>query len=486
MRVLLPSVVLLLAGLMLAYSARDAVFPARPVRVVRVVAREAAPAATGGAAAPAELSSSATAAVAVQAPGWIEPDPYPVFVSALTPGVIDRVLVLEGEPVKVNQEVALMVPDDARLALARAEAELARRKALRDAAQTDWDNPIALVRMVAVSRAMLAEAKAELAQLGAMIAEKAAMQSEAQAIYDRVRKLLPNAASQQDVEQAQFRLDAQRAAVESTQKLRPVLEAKVARYEAELKAAEEDLRLRVALRRALDEAEAALAEAQAARDEAKLRLSRMTITSPVAGVVMQRLVAPGAKIMLDGDMEHSAHILHVYDPKKLQVRTDVPLAEAAKVGVGQRAKVIVDVLPDQEFAGVVTRFVHQADIGKNTVQVKVSIESPSPLLKPDMLARVKFLSTGGGAGESVPAAGASVSTLAIYAPLSAVQRHGEHPQVWLVAAGNRLRPQPVALGVARDDGWVAVVEGLRPGDVLVAEPAADLKEGERVNPIEPP
>jgi len=178
------------------------------------------------------------------------------------------------------------------------------------------------------------------------------------------------------------------------------------------------------------------------------------------------------------DAPHSAHVVHIYDPKKLQVRVDVPLADAAKVGVGQLARVVVDVLPDHEFAGRVTRFVHQADIAKNTVEVKVAIENPSPLLKPDMLARVKFLA----AVKSVDGDQANVSGgLTVYAPASAVKGDLDDAHVWLITPGaSRLRRVSVKLGVKRADGWVAVIGGLNPGDALVADPSGELAEGQRV------
>jgi RND family efflux transporter MFP subunit len=476
-RVLLPLVILLLTGGLFAYAARDAMWPVADVRVVRAVARE-----SGGAGDAAAAPAAAT--VSVQAPGWVEPDPYPVFVTALTDGVIEKVHVLEGETVEVGQTVAEMVADDARLAAARAEADLARRRAQLQAAKTDWENPVALERAAAVSKAMLAEAQAELAQLEPTIAQQSAKLNELRAAHDRVRTLSASAASKLEVEQAQYQHEGQQALLEATRRQRAVLEAKVRRYEAEAAAAETDLRLRVTLRQALDEAQAAVDEATAARDEANLRLTRMKIVSPVAGVVINRMVSPGAKVMFNMDAPHSAHVVHVYDPAHLQVRVDVPLADAAKVGVGQRARIVVDVLPNREFAGRVTRFVHQADIGKNTVEVKVAIEDPSPLLKPDMLARVKFLVTQDAAGGETAAA-ASASALTVFAPRSAVLSHGEHKYVWVVTPGNnRLRQQTVTLGGERGDGWVAVLNGLNPGDVLVDQPPAELAEGQRVNAID--
>ena len=51
----------------------------------------------------------------IQAPGWVEPDPNPLFVSALTEGIVEMVLPLEGERVQVGDTIAMLVDEDARL-----------------------------------------------------------------------------------------------------------------------------------------------------------------------------------------------------------------------------------------------------------------------------------------------------------------------------------------------------------------------------------
>ena len=79
------------------------------------------------------------------------------------------------------------------------------------------------------------------------------------------------------------------------------------------------------------------------------------------------------------------------------------------------------------------------------------------------------------------AASAAVSALTRYAPRKAVHGKDDDAHVWLVTPGeSRLRRQPVTVGSKRDDGWVEVLDGLQPGDVLVDEPTGDLQEGQRV------
>ena len=470
-RIGLPALIVLVTGSLFVYAARDALLPALSVDVVRVVVKETMEPGTT------KHVTPRAATVSVQAPGWVEPDPYAIYVTALTNGIVEEVLVLEGETVDHGQIVAKMVDDDARLQVMRAEAVLSRRNALLKAAQTDWDHPIALQREVAVSKARVAESMSELAQLEATIAQQTARLKELQASYDRLRELSAGAASRLEVETAEYQLDAQQALLNATEKQRALIEARRERFRAELVAAENDLSLRVEQKKALEEATASVREAEAAVSEAKLRLQRMNVVTTASGIVMKRLVSPGAKVMFNMDSPHSAHVIHIYDPKKLQVRVDVPLSDAAKVGVGQPARVMVDILPDLEMAGRVTRFVHQADISKNTVEVKVAIENPSPLLKPDMLARVKFLAT----GSSNDPRSTRSTALTVFAPRQSVRGNADDTYVWLVTPEtHRLRRQQVRLGVHRADDWVTVIEGLNPGDVLVAGPTSGLEEGRRV------
>ncbi|MCB9853270.1 MAG: efflux RND transporter periplasmic adaptor subunit, partial [Phycisphaerales bacterium] len=257
-------------------------------------------------------------------------------------------------------------------------------------------------------------------------------------------------------------------------------EAQIAAIEADQVAARRQLELRIIDTRALGDAkaavkraEAAVAKAAAMRDSAALTLSRMEVRSPSAGIVMTRLAAPGSKLMLNMDNPQSAQAVRLYDPEKLQVRVDVPLSEAAKIGVGQRAEIIVDVLPDRVFAGRITRVVHEADVQKNTLQVKVAIENPISALKPEMLARARFL------GESTSPA--TVRSDVLFAPATALRGEGDGAFVWLAdqVAGVARRVN-VKTGRRSDEGYVEICEGLRLGDRLIVESSATLKDGDRI------
>ena len=484
-RVALPAGLLLATSALLAYAARDTLLAATPVRVVPVVVRASQ-----------ESTAGAGAVATVQAPGWVEPDPFPISVSALTDGVVKEVLVLEGQPVKAGDVVLRMIDDDARLALARAaagvevrEGELAAAKAAHEAARREWDHPVERARSVAAADAMLAEATAELERLPAEIEAEQARTDE---LADAARRAEANverrAVAESELVQTRLRLKAQQLLLGATKAKRGVLEARVRQFAANLEAARASAKLRIAERKALDGAaaavrvaEGALVEVLAMCDESKLRLARTEVRAPADGVVMALLVEPGSKLMLSGTEMRSAQVLRLYDPKKLQVRVDVPIADAANVGVGQAATIVVGVLPDRSFDGVITRVVHEADIQRNTLQVKVAITNPSPELKPEMLARVRLSVVG-----ATPAGGAAaVSSQQVYAPLRLLQREGDSAEAkaWVVDKGRGVAVRrAVTISDGRFDDWAAV-SGLMPGDVIISGETGDLTEGQRVRVV---
>lgn len=477
-RILLPAALILSAGSLLAYTARDALTPALPVKVVPVVAK------TGGEA------GVQSGAVVVQAPGWVEADPYAIGVSALVDGVVREVLVLEGEKVEKDQVVARLVDDEARLAVQRAEAELAEAKAelqVADAelqsAQRNWDHPIGLTQALAIAEAKVAEKRAALERWPAELATDQAKADEMKAEYERAKDLhAKGQTSEIELIRADKQALAATAMVESTRLRKPVMEAELAAMQADLQAATDNARLRIldAKELAAAQAEKAKAESAVTRSEAmlaekKLALERTAVRSPAAGLVQARLAEPGARVMMNSDMPRANQLLRLYDPKKLQVRIDIPLSDAAKVQIGMQADVVVQVLPDRTFRGEVTRVVHEADIQRNTLQVKVRLIEPSEELKPEMLARARF--HGHADATSAPAGGAR-----IFVPLAYVHRGEQgHAHVMIVnRSSETAQMRPITLGSATLGDSIEVLDGLHAGDRVIAGDPTQIRDGQRV------
>ena len=110
------------AALVLA-AGWDRLFPPRPVTVVPTLAT-------------AEPMRPAVDAPVFQAAGWVEPRPTATLVTAPAEGVVERLLVVEGQAVQAGEVLATLATADAELGLASAEAEAALRRGELSAAQS--------------------------------------------------------------------------------------------------------------------------------------------------------------------------------------------------------------------------------------------------------------------------------------------------------------------------------------------------------------
>jgi len=374
-------------------------------------------------------SAKARAAGTVTEGGWIEvPSYHPIVISALVPGRVEELLVLEGSRVEEGQVVARLYEKDHRDSLRLAEAEVAEARAVLDLLTAGY------------RKEDVDKARSEVARLSE---EK----SLAEKVLARTRKLLPVGAASEE------RLERDEAAVETAADRLDAARSELERLEAGFRV--EDVA----------KARAALARAEASRDLAKSRLGYAEVRSPVAGVVLQRFVTPGTWLSA-GD----PRVVALYDPGDMQVRVDVRQESAGRIHVGQNVEVTTDAEPGKAYRGVVIRIEPLADLKKNTVQAKVRIEDPGPGLHPEMICRARFLS------ESEPDEAPAEKKLTV--PASSVLGEGGKRQVFLVKGGRAVRCD-VRLGEERS-GRVEVLAGLTEGDRVVVAPPPGLQDGGEV------
>lgn len=406
---------LLLAGvLVVAYVAlRDVVFPPRLVQVVPVVEANAS------------SEGPRAAASVVEAQGWIEAAPYPTSVRPLVPGVIVSLDVVEEQDVVAGKTVL------ARLANVEfenekqlADAELVARRAERDAREARRRVAASLREQLLDPRRMLAEAEGRLGMADAQVLAARARVSEAEAalavaqvdLSAQVRLLAGGGAQPVARERAEAAVGQAQAAVEAAAYGVAAEEAARDAARLVLQVAQEAVADPRAAAGTLDEAAAdwqaavaavGVAEARAAVADANL--GRLVIRAPIDGRVMRLEAAPGALVGPMGDFkdmgEPSASgglnrmtgtICVLYDPLRLQARIDVPLASLTGIRPGTPVDVESDLTRGRRWPGVVDRIVAEADLNKNTVQVKVRIDPPGPdvpsdvRLRPEGLCRAHF------------------------------------------------------------------------------------------------
>ena len=467
----LPVLILLAFGLVLVSTLTDLLRPTIEVTVVR-------PARVTGEAGAAIASGS----VAVQAAGWIEPDPFPVRVPALADGVVEEVLVQESDVVAAGDAVARLIDEDARIAHAAAGAELAARRAAHDEAEARrtiaeerMEAALEVTEAVAATKADLAGRRAAAERRRAAVrqgAARLALAAEELAVQRELEEA--GASGPRQVEIAAARLEEERGLLAGLEAAAAEAEAAVPQAEAAHVRAVAEERLRFTDRLQVDVSRAAASRAAAevqrataALDEAALRLHRMTVTTPVAGVVLERLAVPGRVLSArSGDQA----VCSLFDPARLRVRVDVPQTDVAKIFVGQRAEIDASSRSGRPYAGEVLRIVQRADIQKVTLQAHVRVADGDGLLRPEMLVQVRFLGGEGGGGA------AATRPDAVLVPARLVQ----DGHVWVIDAARSTATRRAIETAGRRGDAVLVTGGLNLTDKLIDEGRGQLEEGARV------
>lgn len=431
---LLPLATFLGFALLFALLFRDRLLPATSVAVVPAIGIEETM--THSAASEKRASSGKPL---FQASGWVEPDPLPIKATALTDGIVDEVHVLEGALVKKGDLLATLIGADTRLERDAMAAKLADMKASFDAHCVGTQIAI---RQMDGEKAMLTVADANVEEAADKLRRYERMEQGAITGDERLAVRIEHRKSLAEVDLSKARI------AEIAEEMNKIAYEIVA-IQAQIKGAEIDL------------------------EKAELAHSRTRIHAPVDGRVLALKAAPGAKKMVGMDEEDSSTIAILYDPAHLQVRVDVPLADAAGLSVGQAAKIRCNLLPDEVFDGTVTRIEGAADLQRNTLQAKVRIADPSDKLRPEMLSRVEFLET---LRENKSDTGAT--GVAVYVPASALADGA----VWVCDADTHRAERRQVTSSATAENLVRIDSGLRPGEWVVSDPTG-LREGERLKPL---
>ncbi len=470
----------ILAGFvgLFAWSTRDSFLPAQSITITPVVVSRA------------EIKQEGTPLF--QAAGWIEPRPTPVVASSLAAGVIQEMLVIEGQHVKKGEPVAMLIDTDARLALADAQAkhrlqqaEVRRAEAALAAAKTNFAKPLSLQANLADAETLLSKTELELSNLPYAL-EAAQTQQGLAAENVRRKENAGDAITGRILREARAELANATNTVNEFKAREPLLRSQRHSLIQKRDVLAENLKLLTEETRALAEAEANLAVAKARAEQAslqvetaELQLERMTVRSPIEGCVLSLNARPGQWLTGVGSStsQGSSAIVGLYDPKHLQVRVDVRLEDVPQVQIGQPAQIETAAL-SAPIEGTVISVTTFADIQKNTLQVKVAVNDPPQVIKPEMLGKVTFLAPPSPVVDEEP----GESPLKLFVPQSLVTAGEGGSKVWvadLTGGTAQLKAVEVGRG-STDNGLVEIVSGLQPTDKLIVAGRESVVEGSRV------
>lgn len=173
----------------------------------------------------------------------------------------------------------------------------------------------------------------------------------------------------------------------------------------------------------------------------------ITLYAPTQGVVTDLMVRAGMEVGPNHNLYTIADLSHVW------LYADVYEYELPWVREGQKASVDLSYLPGRTFEGEVTYVYPFLDPKARTARVRVELDNPDLLFKPDMYANVTIQ------GE------VRQDVLAI--PEEAVIRSGRRTLAVVATGEGRFESRELGLGIDSGDGWIEVRSGLAEGDRVV-------------------
>jgi RND family efflux transporter MFP subunit len=173
----------------------------------------------------------------------------------------------------------------------------------------------------------------------------------------------------------------------------------------------------------------------------------LTLRSPVRGVVVEKSVLAGQRIM-EGE-----RLFQVADLSTVWVEAEAFERDLAVVRRGARVSVETEGYPGEVRTGTVTHVYPTVDPETRTTRMRVELPNPGGRLRPGMYAVVR-----------IPGA---QRTNVVSVPRTAVLATGQRVIAFVRMPDGMLEPREVVLGMTSDDR-VEVRSGLKAGEVVVS------------------
>lgn len=257
-------------------------------------------------------------------------------ITSMVSGQVAEVFVSDTQAVKKGDALARIDSSDAKIALAQAEAELA--KARRQYSQSSA-NTNSLNSQVMVSSEDISSAKAQVAQ------SQVDLERAQDELARRTQLGASGAISKEELATSQRTLQTAKAHLD-------VVKAGLAQAESKRKAAQSNLEASEALIKGTNQSTTPdVLVAQARVDQARLDLQRTEIRAPLDGVVARRSVQVGQRIA------SGASLMRVVPLSQLYVDANFKESQLADVKVGQKVSLTSDLYGKKvEYTGTVIGF----------------------------------------------------------------------------------------------------------------------------------
>ncbi len=213
---------------------------------------------------------------------------------------------------------------------------------------------------------------------------------------------------------------------------------------------------------ALEASQAAILQAKAQTERARLDLAHSIIHSPVTGTVISRNVDVGQAVASSFTAPTLFTIAE--DLSKMYVHANVDEADIGQLLVGQQATFSVDTFRGRRFQAVVHQIRNAAQTLSNVVtyDVVMAVDNADLQLRPGMTANVSIVSAGRQNVLGVPAGALRFRP----AEDAAIKNPIGSGSVYVIS-GEQTRRVPVELGIT--DGTVTEVTGIPEGQEVILD-----------------
>ncbi len=185
--------------------------------------------------------------------------------------------------------------------------------------------------------------------------------------------------------------------------------------------------------------------------------SKTQVKAPIEGLVTRRYISTGDYVV------NGQPLFDLVSVARLRARLAFPEQDAARIDVGKPVRLTTPAAPGETALGAVTAVNPQIKTHNRAVEVTVEFDNP---------------------GRWLPGASVDAELVvarheqALSVPVLALSNRDDKTVVFVVEEGT-VRAMEVKAGW-REQGWVEILEGIEPGQVVVIEGAVMLTDGSRV------
>jgi Cu(I)/Ag(I) efflux system membrane fusion protein len=165
--------------------------------------------------------------------------------------------------------------------------------------------------------------------------------------------------------------------------------------------------------------------------------------APISGIIVSKNAIRGQQVN-PGDQLFSLATL-----ERVWITADIYEDDLARVKVGQSLEAVTAAYPDQVFKGAIQRISPSLDPNTHTLQLRCQVANPGLRLKPQMLARVRIVTSPG---------------LALVVPEAALVFDDNAYYAFIVAGAGSVERRRVEVADWNEHGYARVLRGIKPGE----------------------